>query len=72
MMESLLFKYTRELEKTVAFNGAENLTKPDISKAIQEREEKRNSKEIAVREERQRVWMRGARVSARKQPGHER
>jgi phage terminase small subunit len=41
--------------------GAENLTKPYIVKAIQEREKQRNQADIANREERQRFWTDGMR-----------
>lgn len=36
--------------------GAENLKKPQIKKAIQSREERRNKSHIATREERQKFW----------------
>lgn len=42
--------------KTAAFIGAENLRKPQISAAIQERERERAEPLIATREERQKFW----------------
>lgn len=42
--------------KTAAFIGAENLKKPQISKAIKERRDKRLASLIATREERQQFW----------------
>jgi len=46
-------------KKTAPFIGAENLKKPKIAQAIQNREQKRNGKHIATREERQLFWTEG-------------
>ena len=42
--------------KTAAFIGAENLKKPQIAKAIREREAESMRPQIASREERQKFW----------------
>lgn len=43
-------------KKTARFMGAENLTKPNIKKAIEQRETKETNKLIATREQRQEFW----------------
>ena len=43
-------------QRTAASIGQENLKKPEIWDAIQKREQNRNSKDIATREQRQKFW----------------